>query len=282
MLVVTTSHRAGRSVQRRARQVARKLSAPLVGPGARVPARAEYRIEQGAEYLLLEGGQRLTPHPGLWLQKRAVGPSHPLLEAVAPSSKPLRVLDGTAGLGQDALHLAAFGHRVLATEAEPVLACLLDGFFHRARASSKPWSEAANRVRPMLADHAELLAIMASASLDVVFFDPMFVRPSKAGPNYAAFRTWTRDTALRRSTLERATRVAAKRVVVKVPSGAQLTLQDGLVRGLGFNRRVATRAFDYWVIEKSGLGDWARPKSYHRRDQQPEPPDALPFSSAGG
>lgn len=270
MWVVAPSHRAGPRDLRRARAVARRLGAPLVPPGPS-SAPLEYRVEQGAEYVLWSG-ERLSPHPGLWLQKSSVGPRHPLLMALAPDGSPRRILDATAGLGQDALHVAGFGHQVLAAEAVAVLGCLLQGFLRRAAGAPVPWSSAAGRVRVVLADHRDLLPLMKSHSLDAVFFDPMFHEPRKSAPGFEAFRSWARAEPLSRGALVEATRVAQRRVVVKVPAGHRLKLADGGPEGLGFNRRVPSRAFDYWVIEKRGPARWAAPKVRRRPDQQPQPP----------
>lgn len=240
-----------------------------MAPGAR--SELEYRVEQGGEHLLFRG-QRLAPHPGLWDQKRRAGPHHPLLRALSPHGDCLRILDATAGLGQDALHIATFGHAVIATESEPVLGCLLKGFLQRAAATSEPWSEATRRIRVVLADHREALPLLPSHGLEVVFFDPMFPEARKAAPSYPLFRAWADPGPLTRDAVEQARRIARERVVVKVPPGSALGLSDGPTTGLGFNRRVASRAFDYWVIEKVVAPIWASPKVRRRPDAQPQPP----------
>jgi 16S rRNA (guanine1516-N2)-methyltransferase len=89
------------------------------------------------------------------------------------------VLDGTAGLGQDARLLAAMGYRVLATERSPVLhAMLLDGL-RRAEADPAIASVLGGRLRiwPEPADVRTVLRTLAETgemSPDAVFLDPMF------------------------------------------------------------------------------------------------------------
>lgn len=85
-----------------------------------------------------------------------------------------RAVDATAGLGEDALLLAAAGFEVTLFEYDAVIAALLaDGL---ARARRRPGlAEVVGRMRLVVGDGARGLREMAAGpSLDVVFLDPMF------------------------------------------------------------------------------------------------------------
>lgn len=85
---------------------------------------------------------------------------------------PLRVVDATAGLGEDALLLAAAGMQVTLVEREPLLVALLrDGL---QRASEQPeLAPIASRMRLVEGDSVEVLAAL-DESPHVVYLDPMF------------------------------------------------------------------------------------------------------------
>ncbi|AGA33772.1 putative methyltransferase [Thioalkalivibrio nitratireducens DSM 14787] len=99
-----------------------------------------------------------------------------LLRALGTLPAGSRILDASAGLGRDALVLAARGFRVLAFERHPVLAALLEDALHRAQASAS--------LRPIL-DRIDLRAEDVRTALgdlepvaEAAIFDPMF--PARA------------------------------------------------------------------------------------------------------
>ena len=83
-----------------------------------------------------------------------------------------RVVDATAGLGEDSVLLAAAGMQVTLVEREPMLAGLLRDGLQRA-ARQPELAPIASRMRLIVGDSVEVLA-----SLDerphVVYLDPMF------------------------------------------------------------------------------------------------------------
>lgn len=81
-------------------------------------------------------------------------------------------VDATAGLGEDALLLAAAGFAVTLCERDPVIAALLADTLLRAREDER-LSKVAARMRLVEGDAIETLASLADAP-DVVFLDPMF------------------------------------------------------------------------------------------------------------
>ena len=79
-------------------------------------------------------------------------------------------VDATAGLGRDALVLAACGCEVLAIEREPALFLLLEDGLRRAAVDPRTRDLAA-RITPRLGDAREVLRALAP---DAVYLDPMF------------------------------------------------------------------------------------------------------------
>lgn len=102
----------------------------------------------------------------------------PLRRAVGPA--PRRIADATAGLGGDAVHLAALGYLVTAMERNPIASALARDGLRRARASgllpddNPAW---------LCGDARELLTALDPAP-DTVYLDPMF--PPKRKKSAAA------------------------------------------------------------------------------------------------
>lgn len=155
--------------------------------------------------------------------RRRQGGAELLVKAIglARASRPLQVLDATAGLGEDALVLAGFDCELTLFERSPVIAELLaDGM---ARASEEPALAARlGRMRLERGDAAVWLE-EHPASVDVVYLDPMF--PEKR--NSAAVRkemqlarTVVGDDADAEALLAAGLAAARHRVVVKRPRRA--------------------------------------------------------------
>lgn len=297
-LVVSTSWDAGLGRARRAQAVARRLGVPFLAPEERRRRHtgAVYTVEAFRERLVERDGRILSAHPGLFGQKVTLGLEHPLLRAARPRGEPPGdLLDATAGLGQDALHLAAFSARVVAVERQPLLGCLLRGGLHEALVCARPWAEAARRVRVVISEAEAALVACRSGSVDTIFFDPMFEVPRKAGPAFDLFRRQAHPGRLRIGALLEAVRVARKRVIVKVAGSTWPIIEEPdskversgdllqprqipaperqRLSTLGFNRRVTARAFDYWLIERALENpEWEAPKVRRLGDPSPTPP----------
>ncbi|MYM65059.1 class I SAM-dependent methyltransferase [Pseudomaricurvus sp. HS19] len=134
-------------------------------------------------------------------------------------SRPLTVLDATAGLGRDAFVLAGLGCQVLLQERQPVVAALLQDGLRRAGLSADP--EVRGIIARMTLLQADSLAAMPSA--DVVYLDPMFPERSKSASvkkEMALFHHLVGADSDADGLLERALQAARYRVVVKRPRKA--------------------------------------------------------------
>ena len=85
---------------------------------------------------------------------------------------PLRALDATAGMGEDALLLAAAGFRVDLYEKDPVIAALLQDALLRA-AEDDSLRDAVSRMTLHEGDSIAAMKALPPA-YDVVYLDPMF------------------------------------------------------------------------------------------------------------
>ncbi len=140
----------------------------------------------------------------------------PLARAVGlRRGQPLpRVLDATAGLGEDAWLLASWGCAVTCCERNAVVAALLDDALRRA---GRQHPETAQRITLWVGDVRALAASVLEA-VDVVYLDPMFPpgrktlerRPLRLlrglvgdDADAAALLTWARGLSIRRVVVKR-------------------------------------------------------------------------------
>ena len=87
-------------------------------------------------------------------------------------------IDATAGLGEDALLLAASGYRVILFERDPVIAALLADALERA-AEQPQLAPHVARMELRQKDSIPYLRALEPGSIDLVYLDPMFPARSK-------------------------------------------------------------------------------------------------------
>jgi 16S rRNA (guanine1516-N2)-methyltransferase len=105
------------------------------------------------------------------------GRNEPLLRAVGTSkSGPLRIVDATAGLGQDGFLLASSGAYVTLIERSPMVHAELVRALEAARADN----EVAEIVARMTVLHGDSQQLLPTVSADVVYIDPMHPERKKS------------------------------------------------------------------------------------------------------
>ena len=92
--------------------------------------------------------------------------------------KTLRILDATAGMGEDALLLSACGHKLDLYEKDPVIGSLLEDAVRRGT-EDPDLKDAASRMAVHLKDSMEDMRI-AGGRYDVICLDPMFPKRTKS------------------------------------------------------------------------------------------------------
>jgi 16S rRNA (guanine1516-N2)-methyltransferase len=108
----------------------------------------------------------------------------PLLRAVGlKANSELKVLDATAGFGQDALLMAYHGAKVLMLEREAQMAELLQAGLLIAQNSGELMATAERMSLKVIDAKSYLLNLEMSDYPDVIYLDPMFVHKKSALPN---------------------------------------------------------------------------------------------------
>lgn len=127
-------------------------------------------------------------------------------------------VDATAGLGEDALLLAAAGFEVTLCERDPVIAALLADTLVRATEDAR-LAEGAARMTLVAGDSIEVLQTLDTAP-DVVFLDPMFPeRRRRAATNkkLQLFQQLERPCEDEEALMQAALDAHPRKVVVKRP-----------------------------------------------------------------
>ena len=127
-------------------------------------------------------------------------------------------VDATAGLGEDALLLAAAGFTVTLCEHDPVIAALLRDALRRARQDDR-LREVASRMRLVEGDSIQLLDSLEELP-DVVYLDPMFPERRKAAATnkkLQLFQRLERPCADEEALVRAAIAARPRKVVVKRP-----------------------------------------------------------------
>ncbi len=142
----------------------------------------------------------------------------PLLRAAGlKANKALKILDATAGFGQDACLFAYFGAQVIMLEREPQMADLLQAGLKQAQTEGE-LTEAAQRMSLVIIDAKDyLLNLNENDYPDVIYLDPMFVHRKKSAlPNKnMQFLQNLSDDSDADELLNLALTRARKRVVIK-------------------------------------------------------------------
>ncbi len=155
----------------------------------------------------------------LWRQKQSLR-NESVVRAIGGSkSLPLRIVDATAGLGQDSFILASAGFTVHMIEASPIVHALLEDGLRRGASSSRPAvSQACARLQLEQGDSGRVLSSMAE--VDIVYLDPMFPERRKAAKvkkNMQVLQQLLEAAPPSEGLLQLARQKARRRVVVKRP-----------------------------------------------------------------
>ena len=127
-------------------------------------------------------------------------------------------VDCTAGLGEDALLLAAAGFSVTLIERDPAIAALLADAIERA-CDDPRLAQIAGRMRPVVGDAVDALPQLGFTP-DVVFLDPMFPAKRKdaaTNKKLQIFQLLEKPCEDEEALLSAALSVRPRKVVVKRP-----------------------------------------------------------------
>ena len=188
--------------------------------GCELPPGLELRRDERGLALVGEGLELRGDFVRLLPRLRQDRLSHELLVraarvrgAAAPT-----VVDATAGLGEDALLLAAAGFTVTLCERDPIIAALLADTLARA-ADDPRLAEVASRMTLVPGDAVVVLGTLDHTP-DVVFLDPMFPeRRRRAATNkkLQLFQRLERPCEDEDALMQAALAVRPRKIVVKRP-----------------------------------------------------------------
>lgn len=191
--------------------------------GAAAAAGTRLEVDDGGLALRIGDGPLVRPDILAWVRSGRRGEDL-LARAVGRGSR--TVVDATAGLGRDGVHLAAIGKGVTLVERVPLVAALVEDALGRAARAGGDASVVVARLRLVNADaRAYLRSLLTSggARPDAVLLDPMYPERGKAalpGKGMALFRDLVGNDEDAPELLAVALRVAVRRVVVKRPLAA--------------------------------------------------------------
>lgn len=202
----------------KARALARKIGAPYL---AEVPQEQLCLVVEDRG-LSLKKGELSLQGDFTRMEKRLRQPnlsSELLVKAarIRDGENPTAV-DATAGLGEDALLLAAAGFRVTLMEKDPVIAALLSDALERA-AGTPALAGAAGRMRLLEGDSLELLGSLPFVP-DVIYLDPMFPERQKSGlvkKKFQLLHTLEKPCTDGETLLAAALAAGPRKVVIKRP-----------------------------------------------------------------
>lgn len=212
-------------VRAKAEQLAAELGLPI---SQNINDAYEYFLTLTPKRLELRRTERGVPGPiyvdfvgGPLGYSRRVGGTRLLYQAVGiRPGKPLpRVLDATAGLGQDAFLLAYRGCSVTAIERSPILAALLRDGIERVMRVPEISQRIDDRLKLMLADARDVLKhLPIEGAPDVIYLDPMFPPKKKSAlvkKEMRILRQLVGDDTDAGELFELARQIARQQVVVK-------------------------------------------------------------------
>lgn len=107
--------------------------------------------------------------------------AHIFRRALGVQAKPLKVVDATAGFGQDAALALAMGCTVTALERSKDVARVLRDGIERAAREEEIFKTKFKNLKVIEADAREWLkSVSAADAPDVIYIDPMFDKPKKS------------------------------------------------------------------------------------------------------
>lgn len=255
-MIVTTAEKPAPELVGKAKHLAGELNASYV-PRRRDTLRGLDRkhgndgvlvVSEGGLRYVSEDGPPLFFHPsmGLIRVKRLIRGENDAMIAVSGAGPGDSVLDCTAGLASDAIvfsYAVGPGGKVTAVEASRLLYTVIREGLRTADTGVSEADEACRRIEVKLGDHAGMLRAMPDASVDIVYFDPMFDRPVHSSASLLPLRSHALHEPVSPETVRHAVRVARKSVVLKNASDSSEFSRLGFVPA-----RVSASAVSYGVI----------------------------------
>ncbi|KJJ42476.1 hypothetical protein UM89_06410 [Bacillus subtilis] len=225
--MITTSYRPSEHTIKTAKQLSKELNMPYCGRNKQT---VENLLKTAERDLLVVGKERFElytkqgakfffhPNTAMFRAKRFIrGEQEPMLRA-AGLSEGDTFLDGTLGLGSDAIIASmAVGHTgsVIGIEKNHLVSVLVKTGLHSWETDIDELQAAMRRIQVKHGDCFEYIRQLPDNSVDVVYFDPMFHEPVETSDGIAPLRDLAEDSVLHEGCIKEAVRAARKSVVLK-------------------------------------------------------------------
>lgn len=257
---VTTSIKINDLIEAKAKEIASQLNIPYI-------ERAGYSLQQLTEKYQGNGmlivsrnnltiyveGQEFFFHPGmakLRIKSLKNGYNDQMITAMQLKPKD-SVLDCTMGLGADALvanYVVGSAGTVTGLEINPLMAYVVAEGIKNYHTDNKALMQAIKGIEVHNANYSEYLKTLATASVDVIYFDPMFRKPLYKSASMSPLRKLAAHDPVDRLSLLEACRVARKRVVLKETAHSKEFARLGFDNIIGGNNSPVA----YGVMEVGG------------------------------
>lgn len=149
---------------------------------------------------------------------------------VATISEGMVVLDGTLGLGSDALVLSwqvGESGKVIALEKSEAIYGIMKESFHSLIGQGHEYSFLLRRIEIIHDSLGEYVRKREDSSFDMVYLDPMFDRPRKKSDGIESLRLWAVDEIPTPEVIEECLRVSKNKVIIKEPKASRWWKEGG-------------------------------------------------------
>lgn len=242
-MLISTAQKPSESLVRRSQLLAENLSCKWAPRHHLSIARMQQEFGEDDLLILTEeqlvyyhqDAKPLFFHPStsmIRIKRMLRGESEPLIRAAQAEAGDV-VLDCTAGLASDSIvlsHAVGESGKVISLESEAVIYVIIREGLQSYQTELPILNAAMRRIEVKLAEHAAWLKSMPDASVDIVYFDPMFRTPLMDSSSIAPIRSIANRESLLASSVEEACRVARKTVVMKEHRASEEFLRLGFTR----------------------------------------------------
>lgn len=232
-MFVTTSYRPSEKETSEAQQLAAKLRIPYIERGQETLSGLYRREQLTAAFVIAKGswryqeqsGYQFVFHPNMSLlrMKQIQNGQTDTMASCASLTEGDEVLDCTMGMGADAIVASAVVGsvgKVVALENRLVIATIVKQGLKTYQAKDTQLMDAMRRIQVLQADYRVYLPNCPDASFDVVLFDPMFRETIKESAAMQQLKPLADPTALDLKSVQEATRVARRVVLLKERRGS--------------------------------------------------------------
>lgn len=130
-------------------------------------------------------------------------------------SAPKRIIDATMGMAGDSIVLSGLGHSVIALESQSIIYTIVSNGLKRYVSGYPVLDDAMRRIITVHTAALDYLTQQEDASVDIVYFDPMFSHCIEESDNLNGIKPLANYAQITTELMHQAKRVAKEKVIVK-------------------------------------------------------------------